>query len=74
MEGDRICFRRPVSATLLCAHVHDHRSWHVERARERLFHLNAVVPVQYADIGDPEVFKESSRLLCKGDDGATETL
>ena len=32
------------------------------------------MPVQYADIGDPEVFKESSRLLCKGDDGATETL
>ena len=74
VEGDRIRFRRPVAATLLRAHVHDHRSWHVERARKRLFHLNAVMAVQDADIGDPKVFKESPRLLRKGDDGATEAL
>jgi hypothetical protein len=30
--------------------------------------------VQDADIGDPEVLKETSRLLRKGDDGTAEAL
>ena len=74
MEGDRIYFSRAIAATLLRAHMHDHRPVHGEGLRERRFKLRSVVPIKHADVGDAEVFKEAPWLLHQGDDGATQAL
>ena len=74
MEGDWIDLRWAIAATLLRAHMHDHWAVHGEGLRERLFELRSVVPIEHADVGDAEVFKEAPWLLHEGDDRVAQAL
>ena len=74
MEGDRIYFSRAIAATLLGAHMHDHRAVHGEGFREGLFELRSVVTIKHANVRNAEVFKEAPWLLHERDDGAAQAL
>ena len=73
MERDLVLDRRPEAAALLGSDVDDRRARERERRTERLEQRPDVVPGDDADVGEPEILEQLTRLG-EPDDGGAQPL